>query len=103
MQNSSRMIKTTNMIGRAAIRGDFLKTPKTKEPNIFRSVCPANILANNRTAKLNGLIKYEITSIRTKKGSKITGTPLGINSFKNFIWLLIIFIIVIPKKIENAS
>lgn len=40
---------------------------------------PASILINNRTDKLNSLIKYEINSIINKKGPTATGTPDGKN------------------------
>jgi hypothetical protein len=60
------------------------------------------MLAKSRTDKLNGLIRYETISIITKNGIKGFGTPLGINRLKNSNLLLMKFISVIPKKIENA-
>jgi len=50
---------------------------------ICTKVCPANILAANRIAKLNKRIKYEKISIGIKIGSKIKG-HCGINICKNF-------------------
>ena len=44
----------------------------TKPPNTFIIVCPAIIFANNLTERLIGLLKYEIISMITIKGSKNT-------------------------------
>ena len=40
------------------------------------------MLANNRTDKLTGLLKYEIISIIVIRGRRIVGTPLGTNILK---------------------
>jgi hypothetical protein len=48
--------KTINKIGKSETNTYFLKTLNTNELKIFNNVWPANIFANNRTDKLNGLI-----------------------------------------------
>lgn len=50
---------------------------------ICTNVCPANILAANRIAKLKRRIKYENISIGINIGSKIKG-HCGINICRNF-------------------
>jgi hypothetical protein len=79
-----------------------LKQLKTNDAIILKGVCPANIFANNRTARLNGRMRYETISMVTRNGNNNLGTPLGTNKFKNPIWLLTILIKVIPIKIDNA-
>ena len=44
---------------------------------IFNRVCPATILANRRTPKLNARAKYEINSISTNSGTIPIGVPAG--------------------------
>jgi hypothetical protein len=68
--------------GKNEIKAYFLKTLNMNALRILSNVWPANILAKSRTDKLNGLIKYETTSITTKNGIKGLGTPLGTNKFK---------------------
>lgn len=56
-----------------------------KNPAIKNTkVCPANILAHKRTAKLKHLIAYEKISIGINKNNKKKGAS-GIKNFKNFI------------------
>jgi len=43
--------------GKKEISAYFLNTLKINALRIFNSVCPANMLANNRTERLKGLIK----------------------------------------------
>ena len=52
-----------------------------------KTICPALILAINRTVKVKGRIKTLIVSIKIKKGLKITGVPLGKKCPKNFLGL----------------
>jgi len=76
------------------IKNNGIKTNKDKINSIFitfkinvtiiwTNVCPANILAANRIAKLNKRIKYEKISIGIKIGNKTKG-HCGINICKNF-------------------
>jgi len=60
-------------------------------------------LAKSLTDKLIGLLKYEIISITTIKGSNTTGTPLGTKSFKYPKPCLTKPIIVTPIKIKTAK
>ena len=77
-----------NNSGKNEIRAYFLKTLKINALSIFNSVCPANIFAKSRTDKLKGLIKYDTTSIITRKGIKGFGTPLGTKRLKKSVLLL---------------
>jgi len=95
-------MKTINNKGKNEIKAYFLKTLKMKALKIFKGVCPANIFAKSRTERLKGLIRYDTTSIITRKGIKGFGTPLGTNRLKNSSLLLKKFIKVIPKNKENA-
>ena len=52
------------------------------EIKIFNKICPDNIFANNRIARLKILEIYEIYSIIIKKGTIISGTPSGKNKTK---------------------
>lgn len=52
----------------------FLNIKKLKESKICIEICPAIILAKSRRDKLNGLIKYEIISKTTRKGTRALGT-----------------------------
>ena len=61
------------------------------------------MLAKSLTDKLIGLLKYEIISITTIKGSNTIGTPLGTNNFKYPNPCLIKPIIVTPIKINAAK
>lgn len=56
---------------------------------------PAIMLAVRRTAKVPGRIRFLIVSIRTMKGIKIAGVPLGIK-WINMFWVLLIH----PKNIK---
>ena len=55
----------------------------TNPPMTFNNVCPAIILANNLTLRLNGRVKYEITSITMISGERTIGTPAGKKNEKN--------------------
>jgi hypothetical protein len=55
----------------------------TKEIKIFSNICPDNIFANNRIAKLKILEMYEMYSIKIKKGIISRGTPSGKKITKN--------------------
>ena len=50
----------------------------------FNKVCPAIILANNRTDKLTNLNVYEINSIGIINKLNNNGHPEGINKFKKY-------------------
>lgn len=102
IQNSKTIIKTMNNKGKNEIKAYFLKTLKINALSIFNSVCPASIFAKSRTDKLKGLIKYDTTSITTRKGIKGFGTPLGTKRLKKSVLLLKKLINVIPKNNENA-
>ena len=52
--------------------------------NIFNSVWPAAILANNLIPNENALAKYDTTSIRTNNGTSAKGVPEGTKYEKNF-------------------
>ena len=75
--------------------------------NIFKSICPLNILAPKRKPKLTFLDKYEINSIKTNNGNKPSGQPDGTNKEKNFkecIWKPnIVAPKTIVKLIENVK
>lgn len=58
-------------------------------PNNLISKCPAIMLAVRRTARDPGRIKFLIVSIKTIKGIKIGGVPLGI-MWANISWVLLI-------------
>jgi len=66
--------------------------------NIFKSVWPDIIFANNLTDKLITLEKYEIISIITKAGIIIIGTPLGKNNLNIFHLFMNMPIIFAPPK-----
>ena len=79
---------------RIKIKNNGIKINKDKKNSIFitfkinvtiicTKVCPANMLAANRIAKLNKRIKYEKISIGIKIGNKTNG-HCGINICKNF-------------------
>lgn len=42
-----------------------------------RTICPALILATNRTVKVSGRINILTVSIKIRKGANITGDPAG--------------------------
>lgn len=44
---------------------------------ILSRVCPATRFANNRTPRLKARARYEISSIRTSKGTIPIGVPEG--------------------------
>ena len=50
--------------------------------------CPAIILAANRIDNVNGRIMFLIVSIKTIKGIKIEGVPLGIKWINEFLVLI---------------
>ena len=54
-----------------------------KVDNIFNRVCPAVILANNRTPKDTALAQYDTNSIQTNAGTKANGVPSGTKNEKN--------------------
>jgi hypothetical protein len=56
------------------------------------------MFADKRTAKLNGLIKKEITSTHTKTGAINNGTFTGKNTLKSFHPFFLKPIITIEKK-----
>jgi hypothetical protein len=76
-------MKTINSSGKKDIRAYFLNTLNMKALRMLSRVWPANMLAKSRTDRLKGLIRYDTTSIITRKGIKGLGTPLGTNKFKN--------------------
>jgi hypothetical protein len=49
---------------------------------ILSRVCPATMLANSRTPRLNARARYEINSIRTSRGTIPTGVPDGTKNEK---------------------
>lgn len=51
---------------------------------IFNNIWPDSILAANLSPKDTFLAKYEINSIKTKRGNKPKGQPDGTNKEKNF-------------------
>ena len=55
---------------------NFIKV-KTNPLTTFNKVCPAIMLANNRTAKAIGRNKYEIISIGTKINPNKNEVPAG--------------------------
>ena len=70
---------------------------------ILSSVCPATMLANNRTPKLNARAKYEINSIRASNGTNARGVPAGTKKLKKWIPCRMNPKIVTPKKIITLS
>jgi len=50
---------------------------------IYNKICPANIFANSRMAKLNGRIKNDKISITINNGMSHVGMPLGKKIRKN--------------------
>ena len=51
---------------------------------IFNNIWPDSILAANLSPKDTFLAKYEINSIKTKRGNNPKGQPDGTNKEKNF-------------------
>ena len=70
---------------------------------IFSKVWPATILANNRTPKDTDLATYEINSIKTNRGTKANGVPVGIKKEKNLIPCIDKAKIVTPIKIVKLK
>ena len=68
---------------------------------IFKRVCPAIILQNNRIAKLKGLKIYKTNSTGTSKKANNNGVPEGKKREKNSNLCVFIQIIFIPIKIER--
>ena len=60
------------------------------------------MLANNLTLRLNGRVKYEITSITTISGASTIGTPSGKKNEKNLKPCFINAITVTKIKITKA-
>lgn len=58
-------------------------------PNNLIKRCPAIIFAVSRTANLPGRIKLLIVSIKTMKGIKIAGVPVG-TMWDNIFFVLLI-------------
>lgn len=59
---------------------NLIRNFNVAEPMINNKICPANILANNRTDKEMGLKKnFDNTSITTNKGASQLGIPEGKN------------------------
>jgi hypothetical protein len=56
-----------------------------KVDKILSNVCPATILANNRTPKEKARAIYDTNSINTNKGTRARGQPDGTKYEKNFI------------------
>jgi len=56
--------------------------------NIFKSIWPDNILAANLSPNDTFLAKYDINSIKTNNGNKISGQPAGTNNEKILIHVL---------------
>ena len=75
---------------------------KTNPPTTFNKVCPAIILAKSRILRLNGRVKYEITSIAIINGAKNMGTPEGKKNEKNRVPCLKNATIVTKTKITSA-
>lgn len=75
--------------------------------NIFRSMCPDNMLAASLKPNDTFLDKYEINSINTNNGNNPKGQPAGTNREKNSNPCLLNPKIVAPsttvKLSENAS
>lgn len=66
--------------------------------NILIKVCPAVILANNRTPKETALAQYETNSIQTNKGTNANGVPSGTKNEKKANLCKDIAKIVTPMK-----
>jgi hypothetical protein len=66
---------------------------------ILSRVCPATILANSRTPRLNARAKYEINSISTSNGTIPIGVPAGTKYEKKCTPCRYNPRIVTPKKI----
>lgn len=56
--------------------------------NVWNSVCPDNMFANNRIERLKILAKYDKNSINTRNRLNPSGKPCGINKLKNWILLV---------------
>jgi hypothetical protein len=52
---------------------------------MFNNICPEKILAANLKPNERFLVKYDINSIKTNKGSKPNGHPAGTSNEKNLI------------------
>jgi len=65
-------------------------------------VWPATIFANNRIAKLKILAKYEINSMRSRKGVSTREIPGGTKTIKKYFLCIKIPIILKPKNKVNA-
>ena len=66
---------------------------------ILSRVCPATILANRRTPRLNARARYEINSISTSNGTIPIGVPAGTKYEKKCTPCRYSPRIVTPKKI----
>ena len=85
--------------------GSTPKKPRaaTKPAITFSRVCPASILANNRTDRLIGRERYEITSIGISKGYMGSGVPGGTKKLKKCIPCFAKPNTVTPMKMTNAN
>ena len=52
--------------------------------NMLSNICPDKMLAANLKPSDTFLAKYDINSIKTKRGNKPKGQPAGTNKEKNF-------------------
>ena len=99
MSSSKPVRATTNAKGR---NPPTIPKLTTKPANTLSMVCPAVKLANNRTARLIGRDKYEITSIGIISGHNIIETPGGTKKLKKCIPCFTKPKIVTPIKTVNA-
>ena len=70
---------------------------------IFRSVCPATMLAKRRTPRETARARYEISSISTSRGTSARGVPDGTKNAKKWIPCFCRPRIVTPRKIITDS
>lgn len=68
-----------------------------KPLRMFKSMCPDNTFAASLRPNDTFLAKYDINSIKTSKGNKPSGQPLGTKSEKNFNPCLLKPSIVAPR------
>src|SRR3546814_9270717 len=85
ISNSSAASATLTASGRTPnTTGTASNEPSatTKVPNTFSSTCPAVMLANSRTASVNGRARKLTTSIGRMTMPSATLTPFGQNNVK---------------------
>ena len=97
MRNSRPITATKPAIGTTPNMPSGITNP----PMTFNNVWPAIILANNRTLRLNGRVKYEMTSITIINGESIIGTPAGRKNEKNLKPCFMNAMIVTIRKITT--